>query len=199
MLKMCKKCFEEKAIKCFVKNGDGYRSTCKDCKNKSRRTGNPIGNKGLFRSKAKYGRYYNKFRDEILERDEYKCTRCGVSGNLHIHHIVPWNVNEELRYDKNNVITLCCTCHASVEVKFPVNRSPWNKGKKGCFSQETIELWSKQRTGVCSWNKGVKGFRFGEKRKPHTEESKMKMSEKLKGKPWTEARRLAQINKKEVL
>lgn len=199
MLKVCRKCGEEKELERFIKSHCKYGNKCKECKNKSRRTGKPVGNKGLFRSRGKGGRFYFQFRTQILERDGYKCTRCGNTQTLHAHHIVPWKESEELRYEPSNVITLCDICHAIVEPKLPNNPVVWNKGKKGIYSKETLELWSKQRTGVAAWNKGIKGYRAGKKRKPHTEESKEKMREKMKGKPWTEKRRMAQKNKKEVL
>lgn len=198
-MKKCVKCDEEKEVEKFVKSQGVIRSYCKECRNKARRTGKPVGNKGIFRSRGRGGRYDCKFRKEIIQRDGNKCTRCESTSNLHAHHIVPWKESIELRFDPENLITLCGSCHASIEPRVEKNFIPWNKGKKGVFSKETLELWSKQRKGVESWNKGKLGFRKGEKRKPHTEESRKKMSEKLKGKPWSEARWLAQKNKKEVL
>lgn len=68
---------------------------------------------------------------------------------------------------------------------------PWNKGKKGVYSKETLEIWSKQRKGRISAFKGKK----------HTSETIIKLREIAKkrlihkgpkGKPWSEARRKAQ-------
>lgn len=198
MLKICTKCNQEKEIEKFVKSQGQYRNYCKECKNKARRTGKPVGNKGIFRSRGRGGRYDCKFRKEIIERDGHKCTRCGSTETLHTHHIVPWKESIELRFEPSNVITLCDVCHAIVEPKFPKNPIAWNKGKKGIYSEKTKAIWSEQRKGIKSWNKGLKGYRAGTTRKPHTEDSKEKMRKKLKGKPWTEARILAQKNKKEV-
>lgn len=195
MLKICIKCGEEKELDKFVKSQGEYRNKCKECKNRARRTAKPVGNKGIFRSKAKNGRFYHQFRKEILERDGNKCTRCESKETLHVHHIVPWRESEELRYDPANVVTLCDVCHAVVEPKFPKNPTAWNKGKKGIYSQETLALWSEQRKGKEAWNKGLQGYRAGRK-SPHNEETKMKISESKKGKPWTESRRLAQKHKK---
>lgn len=192
MLKKCTKCGEEKEIEKFVKKNSNQ---CKECRNRSRRTGNPIGNKGIFRSRGRGGRYDCKFREDIKRRDGYKCTRCGNTENLHVHHIVRWNDSVELRFEPSNLITLCGICHAIVEPKLPKNPIAWNKGKKGIYSKETLELWSEQRKGKPSWNKGLLGYRAGRK-SPHTEETKMKIRESKKGKPWTEARRLAQKVKK---
>lgn len=177
MRKICQKCDEEKEIEKFVKEKDKYRNYCKECRNKARRTGNPIGNKGVFRSRKKGGRFYYKFREEILARDGYKCVRCGNDKILHAHHIIPWNENEKLRYEPSNLVTLCDVCHAIVEPKLPTNHIPWNKGKKNVYSENTLNLWSEKRKGKPSWNTGLKGYRAGEKRNPHTEETKMKIKE----------------------
>lgn len=191
MLKVCYKCNVEKKIEEFVKNKCNYRNYCKECKNKSRRTGKPVGNKGIFRSRGKGGRYDCKFREDIKKRDGYKCIKCENTKNLHTHHIVPWNENENLRHEPSNVITLCGKCHAIVEPKLPKIIIPWNKGKKGVFSEETKKIWSEQRKGKTSWNKGLKGYRAG-RQSPHSEETKIKISETKKGKPWTEKRRKSQ-------
>lgn len=62
----------------------------------------------------------------IFSRDGYKCRRCGEhkSGvrSLHAHHIAPWAGNEALRFDTNNVATLCRQCHQWVHSKANVNK-----------------------------------------------------------------------------
>ncbi len=37
--------------------------------------------------------------------------------------------------------------------KFPEGRTVWNKGKKGCFSEETIKKMSLAKIGRIPWNK----------------------------------------------
>lgn len=52
---------------------------------------------------------------EILKRDNYSCIWCSVTGKrLNIHHLVPWSVSEELRFDKQNLVALCEDCHKTV-------------------------------------------------------------------------------------
>ena len=56
---------------------------------------------------------YRTWRKSVYERDNYTCQCCGDSKgrNLNAHHIKNWADNPELRYDIDNGITLCSTCH----------------------------------------------------------------------------------------
>lgn len=58
---------------------------------------------------------YRNFAVRIYERDAYTCRRCGTTRSgprtICIHHVKPWAGNPELRWDENNVITLCKPCH----------------------------------------------------------------------------------------
>lgn len=53
------------------------------------------------------------WRNDIYKRDNYTCQCCGDNsgGNLEAHHLYNWSENKKLRYDINNGITLCETCH----------------------------------------------------------------------------------------
>jgi 5-methylcytosine-specific restriction endonuclease McrA len=55
---------------------------------------------------------YNQLRQEILQRDGWRCQLCGRRSNLEIHH-------QEFRShcgddSEPNLITLCATCHKQV-------------------------------------------------------------------------------------
>lgn len=67
------------------------------------------------------------FIRDVLERDDYRCKRCGAGKSepksLHVHHIKPWAGNEGLRFDKGNALTLCRLCHSWVH-------SRANKGRE---------------------------------------------------------------------
>jgi hypothetical protein len=48
------------------------------------------------------------FRDAVLQRDGYRCTRCPSTGPLVAHHVRPG-------YDVSAGITLCESCHQEVD------------------------------------------------------------------------------------
>ena len=39
------------------------------------------------------------------------CQMCDTTKELEVHHIVPWHLAPELRYDFKNLVTLCRACH----------------------------------------------------------------------------------------
>jgi len=61
------------------------------------------------------------FRNEIFKRDNYTCKFCGrcrKAGDrviLNVHHLKSFAIHKELRFDKNNVITLCRECHQKTD------------------------------------------------------------------------------------
>jgi len=61
---------------------------------------------------------YRTWRSKVLERDGYKCFECGVSEKImHAHHIKHFATHINLRYDLDNGITLCPSCHKEVHQK----------------------------------------------------------------------------------
>jgi len=60
-----------------------------------------------------------KVRRIVLERDNYSCQVCSNQRNSHnnIHHLIPRHLfDEEIEsHYKENCITLCASCHTSVE------------------------------------------------------------------------------------
>ena len=61
---------------------------------------------------------WQKMREYILIRDKYKCTRCGKSGDLEVHHIkhlTPDNIHDvAITLNDANLTTLCRDCHFAV-------------------------------------------------------------------------------------
>jgi mannose-6-phosphate isomerase-like protein (cupin superfamily) len=70
---------------------------------------------------AKYNKQYpyefKVLRETIKARDHFTCCLCGASESLHVHHI-DYDKNNN---DKDNLITLCQTCHMLTNF----NRSFW--------------------------------------------------------------------------
>lgn len=60
-------------------------------------------------------RDYRELRDDVFDRDGHRCANCGAKGNLEIHHIRPWGQFPELRFDRENCITLCTQCHIEAD------------------------------------------------------------------------------------
>ena len=57
---------------------------------------------------------YRKWREMVLLRDDYTCTRCGATTDLEVHHIKHFADYPELREALDNGITLCEDCHKAV-------------------------------------------------------------------------------------
>lgn len=52
-----------------------------------------------------------KMRNEIFERDGYRCVKCGSTDNLELDHILPFSKGG--RTEKTNLQTLCKICNSS--------------------------------------------------------------------------------------
>lgn len=50
-------------------------------------------------------------REFVLKRDMHRCTKCGSTSNLQVHHIVPRSLYVD--HSASNLTTLCVHCHAS--------------------------------------------------------------------------------------
>ena len=57
-------------------------------------------------------RSYEQWKRAVKKRDGNTCRQCGVTINLHAHHIKPRNKYPELTTEIDNGITLCGNCHA---------------------------------------------------------------------------------------
>jgi DEAD/DEAH box helicase domain-containing protein len=81
-------------------------------------TVNRIRAKGLWNNDANnYGKGWSQLCATILDRDGHKCRNCGVSGDLEVHHIVPFRRFEDAFEANNpdNLVSLCPRCHRLAE------------------------------------------------------------------------------------
>lgn len=84
---------------------------------------NPRWKGGIYPEhlKERHSVKMKNFRNEIFKRDDYTCKSCGRSRKvgdrviLNIHHIKSFAIHKELRFDKENVITLCAECHRNTD------------------------------------------------------------------------------------
>lgn len=77
---------------------------------------------------------------DIKERDGYICQRCGVySKQNHAHHVAPRSRRPDLKFDRQNGVTLCAGCHSWV------HDNPIESTEAGLLSDETYEKSAKAR------------------------------------------------------
>lgn len=60
-------------------------------------------------SRRPTGRHKKLLRAKVLERDGHRCTLCGATDNLEMHHKVP--LSQGGTNHLNNLQTLCDPCH----------------------------------------------------------------------------------------
>jgi hypothetical protein len=53
----------------------------------------------------------------VRVRDGYVCQNCPSRTNLHLHHVKPWAGHPDLRFDPDNILTLCAACHRAEHAK----------------------------------------------------------------------------------
>jgi 5-methylcytosine-specific restriction endonuclease McrA len=59
---------------------------------------------------------YKEWRRKVLARDSYRCQmpNCKRTRYLQVHHIRKWSSASTLRFEIDNGITLCSSCHKEV-------------------------------------------------------------------------------------
>lgn len=97
---------------------------------------------------------HREWRKFILDRDKV-CRNCDTNEKLHVHHIIPWKINVSKRFDLENGIVLCSSCHKKED---GVVCAGWNKGLER--PKEWCENLSESCKGRKVWNEGIKGIHF---------------------------------------
>lgn len=73
-------------------------------------------------------RRWLRVRLECFYRDGYRCTKCGKTGRLEAHHIIPLHkINEHMglnAYTLANLTTLCRKCHIELHRAERLARRP---------------------------------------------------------------------------
>jgi hypothetical protein len=134
VLKTCVICNKEYPVyKAYLKKRNSFCCSV-DCKSKYsslRYSGeNSFNWRGGISSQNKRIRKnidWKNWRKSVFERDCYTCCSCGNRSKkdnpveLHPHHIKHYKTHENLRFNINNGLTLCVSCHKSVHSKIIKN------------------------------------------------------------------------------
>lgn len=75
---------------------------------------------------------WKKIREQVLQRDNNKCTICGASDNLIIHHVSYDNLGNEKIED---LTTVCEKCHTKIH-----STKNWNKSKNKVNKKEIDKM-----------------------------------------------------------
>ena len=119
--RICEWCGKQYLV--FKAEGDKTRFCSKQCRNdwqSSMMSGENHYNWRGGVTEARHldmtSREYKVWRDRVFQRDHYTCQMCGdnTGGNLNAHHIKAYKDFPDSRYDVDNGITLCKTCHIKV-------------------------------------------------------------------------------------
>jgi len=66
---------------------------------------------------------YEDWRKAVFIRDNFTCQDCCDNSNkLHAHHIVEWSKDESKRFDVDDGITLCQSCHSKIHKRHIRNK-----------------------------------------------------------------------------
>lgn len=78
-----------------------------------------------------------EWRKSIWDRDNYTCDLCGDrGGSIVAHHLNCWASYKDQRYNVNNGVTLCKSCHHSFHMSLGGPRKPCNKEQYNKYKNE---------------------------------------------------------------
>jgi hypothetical protein len=90
-----------------------------------------------------YKPFTDKLKEEVKDRDEWKCVICEAETDLHVHHKIPREKGGI--HHKANLVTLCASCHAAVETAdiqhaFKKCLANYNRKKFSHINRETLSM-----------------------------------------------------------
>jgi hypothetical protein len=97
----------------YQRKSEKRKFCSRKCKGLYQRYLSSLDDHYLWRRNLNY-RDWQKF---IFKRDGKKCKICNSNKNINAHHIIYAKNNKELRYNKDNGITLCEKCHKIIHSK----------------------------------------------------------------------------------
>jgi 5-methylcytosine-specific restriction enzyme A len=56
-------------------------------------------------------------RWKALQRDGFKCVKCGARGRLEVDHVLPVRTHPHLAYELGNTQSLCVSCHSKKTIQ----------------------------------------------------------------------------------
>lgn len=68
-----------------------------------------------YRKLLMSSREYRNWRKAVLEKDAFRCVKCGSKQKLHVHHIKSFIKYPELRFLVSNGEILCIDCHKKTD------------------------------------------------------------------------------------
>ena len=69
---------------------------------------------------------WQRVRRFVLDRDGWRCRKCGRAGALEVHHVKPLQDGGE-PYDPANLQTLCRTCHTDTHRPHVRGQQEWKE------------------------------------------------------------------------
>jgi 5-methylcytosine-specific restriction endonuclease McrA len=86
----------------------------------------------------KRGRRWRRFREDILRRDGYRCTKCGRAGRLEVHHVTPLE-HGGAPFDTANCTTVCHDCHRLEHGHAVTRPGAWDSFAAGPLQPDATE------------------------------------------------------------
>lgn len=109
-LKVKKVSLKKKPLK--IKNYKGLKKITALKNNSSlQQTNSELQKTELKKQNEKSKEKWEQVRNQILERDNFKCVVCGKPATQ-VHHIHLRSKRKDLLYEVNNLVSLCSKCHA---------------------------------------------------------------------------------------